>query len=192
MSAKKKTKSLGQFLIDLTPLLDVIFIFLIIVLTYQDTYQEQVEQQLSDSKATITEMETEVNQAIAEKATINDQKDTYDHLGEYVDVITVYATYNNPEKRKYRTIYIKVNMEEAKTFELNPSNSDEKWAECRSYLDEIIKNDVNSDKHIILSRKAINQERVLYRDDVAINRLFEELLDKYNYSGMYLKGDNGQ
>lgn len=192
MSTRKKTKSLGQFLIDLTPLLDVIFIFLIVVLTYQDTYQDNVEQQLTESQAAITQMETQVNQATAEQAVLKDQKDTYDHLSDYVDVITVYATYTNPEKRKYRTLYVKVNMDEPVVFELNPSNNEQKWEECRSFLEDIIKKDSESEKHVILSRKAVNQERVLYRDDVAINKMFEDLLDKYNYSGMYLKGDNGQ
>lgn len=191
MSTKKKTKTLGQFLIDLTPLLDVIFIFLIVVLTSQDKFQEDTKQNLADSQTTISEMQETVSKAEAQQATINDQMDTYDHLSEYLDIITVYATYTDPAKRKYRDLYVQVNMGELKKFELNPSNSAEQWAACRAYLDKIVEEDCKSKKHVILSKKAINEDRVLYRDDSEINKIYEELIEKYQYPGMYLKGEKG-
>lgn len=191
MSTKKKTRSLGQFLIDLTPLLDVIFIFLIVVLTSQDKFQAETAQTLTDSQTTISQMQETVSNAEAQQAAISDQLDTYNHLSEYVDIITVYATYSDPAKRKYRELYVQVNVGELKKFELNPSNSQQQWAECRAYLEEIVSEDSKTGKHVILSKKAINEDRVLYRDDMEINKIFEELVDKYQYPGMYLKGETG-
>ncbi|MBR4753694.1 MAG: hypothetical protein IK054_00780, partial [Lachnospiraceae bacterium] len=49
MGKNKKPRSLGRLLIDLTPLLDVIFIVLIVVLAGQDNYSTEADRKYAVS-----------------------------------------------------------------------------------------------------------------------------------------------
>lgn len=176
MRLGKKPKSIAQALIDLTPLLDVIFILLIVVLSYQDNFNSVAEEKLSQAEEYQIAADDKVAEAEATNETYKEQLENYANLNDYVNVVTIYASYE-PSNRKYRTIHVAINDEEQKEIQLNPSNTAEAWAECKSYVEPLI----SSEAPTIIS---IKNEKMLYRDEEAIKSLYEGLASSGN---VYLK-----
>jgi len=176
MGKKKRTKSLGRLLIDLTPLLDVIFIVLIVVLAGRDSYSAAAEEKMLMAEEYTKEADQKLNEMEAKVDTYLDQMNTYNVLNEYFNVVTVYSAYS-PENRRLRTIYVMINTDEPVMLSLTPSTS-EKWDECRDIVEEVIKKDLK--KPVILSINMNNEGKMLYRDEVKINEIFMELVNKYD------------
>ena len=169
MGKNKKPRSLGRLLIDLTPLLDVIFIVLIVVLAGQDNYSTEADRKYAEAEKYVKEVN-------AENSVLKEQMSTYSSLNEYFNVVTVYAAYSQ-ENRKLRTIYIKVNTDEPITINLNPSNVSTAWAECRKYIEDKIKEDLSLP--MILSINTNSDEKMLYRDEESIHSMFMDLMNNY-------------
>ncbi|MBQ7565467.1 MAG: hypothetical protein IJT16_15935, partial [Lachnospiraceae bacterium] len=110
----------------------------------------------------------------------SDHVSTYDNLNEYMNIVTVHADYV-PSNRKYRTIYVLINSE-VKEIDLNPSNTEKAWGECRDYIVENALSD--AEKPVILS---IENTSMLYRDELAIETLYSELSS--SHSNIYLKNE---
>ena len=177
MGKNKKPKSIGRLIVDLTPLLDVIFIVLIVVLAGQDNYSTQADVKYAEAEKYVSEVNAEMEEIDAENSVLKEQMSAYSEINDYVNVVTVYAAYD-PEYRKHRTIYVKLNNEETKSIDLNAVNSSLAWAECRKYIEDIIKKD--DSLHMILSVNTNSDDKMLYRDEIAINEMFSELMDNYN------------
>lgn len=175
MKLGKKPKSIGQVLIDLTPLLDVIFILLIVVLSYQDNFSEKAEEQISQAEQYYTDAQDAVADAEAKTDTYKEQLENYANLNDYVNVVTIYASYE-PSNRKYRTIHIAMNADDMKEIPLNPSNTSEAWAECKSCVEQVITDEAPT----IIS---IKNEKMLYRDEESIIKMYESL----EATNVYLK-----
>ena len=62
MGKNKKPKSIGRLIIDLTPLLDVIFIVLIVVLAGQDTFNMEAEQNLEQAAVYRSEADKQLDE----------------------------------------------------------------------------------------------------------------------------------
>ena len=173
---RKKPGSLGRLLIDLTPLLDVVFLVLIVVLAGQDNYNTEADRKYAEAEQYVKEAAEKIDETEAENSVLTEQMDAYSSLNEFFNVVTVYAAYSR-ENRKLRTIYIKVNTDDTVTINLNPSNVTSAWSECRNYIEDIIKKDESLP--MILSLDLNNSEKMLYRDEQSINDMFMELLGKY-------------
>ncbi len=175
MGLKKKPKTLGQFLIDLTPLLDVIFIMLIVVLAYQDNYSKKAD--TAYNQALQIEQEAKDQVAAAENSNLaaQEQLDTYEHIHDYVNVVTIYASYR-PSNIKYRTLHVEINANDPWEKEINPSNEGRIWDECQEYIESEL-----ADKSGIPTVYSIRNEKMLYRDEQEILALYEKLnvQDKY-------------
>lgn len=176
MGKNKKPRSLGRLLIDLTPLLDVIFIVLIVVLAGQDNYSTEADRKYAEAEKYVKEVNAEMEEIDAENSVLKEQMSTYSSLNEYFNVVTVYAAYSQ-ENRKLRTIYIKVNTDEPITINLNPSNVSTAWAECRKYIEDKIKEDLSLP--MILSINTNSDEKMLYRDEESIHSMFMDLMNNY-------------
>lgn len=176
MGKNKKPRSLGRLLIDLTPLLDVIFIVLIVVLAGQDNYSTEADRKYAEAEKYVKEVNAEMEEIDAENSVLKEQMSTYSSLNEYFNVVTVYAAYSQ-ENRKLRTIYIKVNTDEPITINLNPSNVSSAWAECRKYIEDKIKEDLSLP--MILSINTNSDEKMLYRDEESIHSMFMDLMNNY-------------
>ena len=177
MRLGKRSKSIAQVLIDLTPLLDVIFILLIVVLSYQDNFNKAAEEQLTYAVDYIDDANDKVAAADARVDTAEEQVENYAKLNDYVNVITINASYK-PSNRKYRVIHVAVNADDMREIPLNPSNTNEAWKECKVYVEQII----SDGKPTILS---IKNEKMLYRDEESIMKMYEEL--NASTSNVYLK-----
>ena len=175
MRLKSKPKSLGQFIIDLTPLLDIIFILLIVVLAFQDDFSKETDAVYAQALKIEQEAKDRVSAAENRSAAAQEQLDTYEHIHDYVNVVTIYASYR-PSNIKYRTLHVEINANGLWEREINPSNEDLVWDECRNYIETEL-----AEKSGIPTVFSIVNEKMLYRDEQEILALYEKLniQDKY-------------
>ncbi len=180
MRLKNKPKSLGQFIIDLTPLLDVIFILLIVILTYQDDYSKKADEAFEEAQRIEQQAKEEVAAIDGINTTIKEQLDTYEHLYNSVNVVTIYADYE-VTKRKYRILHVQVNANDLWEKEINPSNEENVWNECLDYIETELSKNTG-----IPTIFSILDEKMLYRDELSILDLYDKLdvQDKYIKNNM--------
>lgn len=176
MGKDKKPRSIGRLLVDLTPLLDVIFIVLIVILAGQDNYSTEADRKFAEAEKIVSRVNAEMEEIDVENSILEEQMSAYSSINEYFNIVTVYASYS-PENRKLRTIYLKVNTDDPITFNLNPSNVSTAWSDCRKYIEDIIKKDESLP--MILSLDTNSDDKMLYRDEESISSMFMELSKAY-------------
>lgn len=179
MGKNKKPKSIGRLLIDLTPLLDVIFIVLIVVLAGRDSMNANTDQKKADAEQKYMEASeyvSEADQKLDEMQTkvnmYESQVSAYEYINEHFNFVNVYASYSL-ENRKIRTIYIMINNEAPVTINLTPSNTAEAWTKCKKMIEDVIEKDESIP--LFLSLNSNDDEKTLYRDDEAIYSMYKDL-----------------
>lgn len=166
-----KKKTIGQILIDLTPLLDVVFILLMIVMIGSETYNSQADSAMAEAQDIKSEY-------LAMESVMQDRLDTYENLNDYVGVVSIYATYQ-PSYRQNRTVYIGYG-DDIKTVALSGAGTSKAWKECKTYIEGIL--DANPGVPYVIS---IMDERMLYRDEQAIEAMYADLCTSHD--NLYLK-----
>lgn len=177
---RKKRNTRSDILIDLTSLLDVIFIILLVVLCGQN----QIKSELSESQLTANNAQA---RAEAMQDIYKDMQDIADNINKFVVVASVSVPYNKSEIRK-REIIVQVDgEEEPKSFLLNGLDTDEAFNKFENLLVGYIKE--NSERPVILS---LNEEddKILYRDEVAINKVYDKLSNEFD--NVYIKKKLGE
>lgn len=169
MKLRNKNKSIGRALIDLTPLLDVIFIFLVVVLCFNTNENEEAQAKLSEAKTKFEEAERIEEEAETKLGIMQDHLNNYAEDNDNISFVTIYAEYT-PNDRKFRTIHVRVNEQEDYKIPLNPSNTDDAWTECKDYILKF----VDQEKPMMVS---IMNTKMLYRDEQKIEHLIDELND---------------
>ena len=181
MRRKSRSKTFTELIIDLTPLLDVIFIILLIVLATGDVYSQSAEKMKSDAQEesqNAQQIRDDAEQKVAEYQT---HIETYESIDDYFSIITVSAGYDIKNRRN-RTIRIKINDNDDKIYELNPSNTkdrnDGEWPKIKAFIEERVAAD--PDLPVILALNTKNEDKMLYRDREEILNIFEDLRTKYS------------
>ncbi len=162
MRKRRRTKT--DILIDLTSLLDVIFIILMVVICNQ----QNLTMKLQASKEQAQQVE---EKAEAAYQLYTDQVDT----AKYSLVISVTATYQKDAVTE-RKISVLIPGEEIKDFKLSGNNTREA---LENFKKELIHGmEIAAGKPVVLS---LNEEddNILYRDEKAIKKIFEELVEEY-------------
>lgn len=175
MGSGDNSRSIGKLIIDLTPLLDVVLLILFIVLRGMSVERSELTVQEKNIEERENRLADEIASAEAERDSVASQLKTYENLGQYVNVLNIYSAYR-PSDPRYRTVYVLINAEEPAQYELSPDNDKEKWSEIRSYIEENI---TETGAPIVLSIQSINRdenEKMLYRDEIAIKEIYEELI----------------
>lgn len=168
---KRKNRSKGDILIDLTSLLDVIFIILLVVICNQRTLVDRLEQQNKE----VADVKSE---AEASKYLYDEQIEMANSYNIYISVYSNFDE-NNPVSRE---IHVLKNGENIQDFELNGNNVQEALDEFEAYLMGIISE--NPNKPVVLSLNE-NDDTILYRDEKAIKGIYDKL--KAEYADVYLK-----
>ena len=176
MGKNKKPKSIGRLLIDLTPLLDVIFIVLIVVLAGQDTFKAEADQKFAEAQEIQEDAEQELEDMMASVKTYESQLEVFEELNDQFNVISVSAIYDLKD-RTYRKVLVKTFGNEPKLMELNPSNSEKVWTEFRTIIENVVSKDVT--KETIISIKVEEGEKMLYRDYEKMKGIINELQGIY-------------
>lgn len=166
---KKQRSGRGDVLIDLTSLLDVIFIILLVVLCHGQLSSQQVR----DEKIQVEKKMTEVDK---KDSLYSQQLDTIDELQQYVMIVSVDASYD-PSNIKERTVTVLISgSSEPEQFFLSGEDTKETLEQLEEKLKACIEE--NEDKQIILSLNE-NDDRILYRDETAIIKIFENLWNEH-------------
>jgi len=175
---RKRKGTKGDVLIDVTSLLDVMFIILLVVLWGQNRVED-------DLKSTQTDATYAKSQAMAEYQLYQDQMELADSLNQYVWAVSVVVPYNENEVTQ-RQIKLLQEGQEIKSFDLIGNNVSDSVKAFRECLVEYIKE--NQDRPVILSLNE-DDDYILYRDEVMVQEIFNELAG--NYSNVYMKGSVG-
>ena len=170
--------------IDLTSLLDVIFIVLMIVMCYQQIYLEKREANADSVMQEAQVMKDEAAESLADAAVYAKQLENCENLFSQLSLVTVYASYQ-PSDVKNRQIRVLVNNDEVSTIDLSPSNTEEAYARLEQLLNDSISS--NPDIPVIIS---LDEEQILYRDEVRISDMIKELSGKYE--NLYYKVKSGE
>lgn len=171
---RRRRKRNNDLMIDLTSLLDVIFILLLVILCGEQIAKEEY---ISQEQAA-AEM---VQEAEATKELYADQIELSDNLNQYVYAISVYSDYN-PEQITVRKIRVLKEAQEIESFDLIGADTAEAYEAFHGCLEEYITE--NATQPVILSLNE-GDEKILYRDEKAILQIFEQLSD--DYENVYIK-----
>lgn len=173
MQNEKNSSFISNLLIDLTPLLDVVLIILVVILANQKT----AGQTYKAAEDLLKDKDTEIASIYSDLTAAQMQNEEYEEIYSYVNVLTIYSSYN-PYNRKERVIHVLINGEPDWTRDLYPSNEDLVWSECKEYIESKLSE--YSDKPTVF---AISSETMLYRDEIRIISLYDNLegVDTYRY-----------
>lgn len=176
---RRRNSAKGDIIIDLTSLLDVVFILLLVILCGQSRMSES----LSEAEKRAEAMKV---QAEAEYKLYQDQRETADGLNQLVCVVSVVVPYDEDEITQ-RQIQVLREGEEIETFDLIGNNVTRSVAAFRESLVQFIR--VNQERPVILS---LNEEDdyILYRDEVMVKEIFDELAEEYG--NVYIKGNTNE
>lgn len=171
---RRRRNKRDDLIIDLTSLLDVIFIILLVVMCSQQLtkWDYESQEQIAAEKIRDAEAKSELYQ---------DQMETHDKLNEYVLKLSVYSDFN-PEQITVRKVRILKELEAIQTIDLIGADTADAFAKLEKSLADYIAE--NSDKPVILSLNE-GDEKILYRDEKAILAIFEKLSE--SYTNVYIK-----
>lgn len=172
---RKRKSSKGDVLIDLTSLLDVIFIILLIVMWGQNTAETNLKQAQADTES--AKIQTEAEQKLYEQ-----QLEIADNINQYVFAVSVVVPYDK-EDVTHRTIQILKEGKEIESFELVGNNVTEAVEDFKKSLVSYIEQ--NKTRPVILALNE-NDDNILYRDEVMVTELFLELTKEF--SNVYIRG----
>ena len=172
---KRRHRAKSDILIDLTSLLDVIFIILLVVIFRQQTLTEKQMNQAQSANAVMQEANALAEEAQAAYELYLDQMETADQLNQYVWAVSVYASYtaDNVTERHIRILREGREME---TFDLRGTNVQDALVEFQGALEKYVEE--HSEQPVILSLNE-KDEKILYRDEKAIRKIFEDLAERY-------------
>ena len=172
---RTRRSSKGDVLIDLTSLLDVIFIILLIVMWGQNS----VEINLKQAQA---EAEDAMNQTKAEQMLYEQQQELADGINQFVFAVSVVVPYDK-EDVTHRTIRILKEGEEIENFDLVGNNVTDAVEAFRKSLVKYV--EVNNGRPVILSLNE-RDDNILYRDEVMVTEIFYGLTKEYG--NVYIRG----
>ena len=176
---RRRNRSKSDVFIDLTSLLDVIFILLLIVLCGQSVVSEElVKAQEEAEKARIE----------AEKTSMlyEDQMELADHINQHVWAVSIMVPYEEEEITRRQIRFLKEG-EEIETIDLVGNNVADSIKKFKASLTDYIEK--NQEYPVILSLND-NDDYILYRDEVMVNEVFQELAD--TFGNVYIRGNAGE
>ena len=164
-------KNKGNLLIDLTSLLDVIFIVLLVVMSM---LQEQESVAAEEKKGY---MEQEANISHLEEQ-YNDQLDAISNIDEYIAFISVNARFDEDLVTRHIEI---LNSDKSSIVpeipELKRTKTSEAYSSLKDYIEAYIKE--NPERVVVLSLNE-GDEDILYRDEKEIKSIFNILETEYS------------
>lgn len=157
---RRKRYNKGDILIDLTSLLDVIFIILLIVVCNQQNVTREVEVQQAEAAELAQQAEVQLQLYTDQMESASD-----------FCLVSVNARYE-ADNVTVRHVFIQKKGEEIEEIDLIGNNTKESLEQIKSVLQEYV--DVNAGKPIIFSLNE-RDEHILYRDEKAIQDIFNQL-----------------
>lgn len=172
---RKTNRFKSDVIIDLTSLLDVIFIILLVVLCGQSSMKKDLTQLQSEAENAQIKAD-EIYQLYKE------QIEVADNLNQYVWAVSIIVPYDENEITRRQIRFLKEG-EEIETINLVGNDVTNAVETFKKSLTKYIKE--NEDRPVILSLNE-NDDYILYRDEVMVLDILHELAS--NFSNVYIKG----
>ena len=172
---KRNRKS--DIVIDLTSMLDVIFIVLLVVMVGQKHANSNLQNELIQEQ-------NEYNEAVSD---YNNSQALYDdaiNTVRYFKSVSVSVPYDPDEVHKREIQFLFFGEDEVEPIELIGNEVDNPIQKFKDHLEQYISE--NSDNPIVLSLND-DDDNILYRDEKMITEVFNELSSKYD--NVYIKGN---
>lgn len=166
----KSFLSKNRINLDMTALLDVIFIILMVVLCNTKTQINDITNKLDDATGTIN--------------TSDNQLDNFEHLEKYVSVVSVYADYDSMDPTLRHIRYTLNTNEDVYVVDIKPGTEDSAYEEFIASINGFILE--RADKQPVLIN--IDTSQILHRDYVRIEK--EISLLKSQYGNLYVNEKN--
>lgn len=187
---RNRRNSRSDIIIDLTSLLDVIFIILLVVLCSQQASASEQEDSYSGRLKVLEQAEKEADKAKKDAETArdvyNDAADTNTGLGKYVFAVSIAVPYDDADVTKREIKLLREGEGEIETYELRGYDTAGAMEEFTSDLERYITK--YEDSPVIISLND-DDERILYRDETEISSILFELSGRYD--NVYVKGNLG-
>ena len=165
----------SDVIIDLTSLLDVIFIILLIVMWGQSMLETNLKQSQAEAEAA-------VSQTKAEQQLYEQQQEIADAINQLVFAVSVVVPYDKADVT-HREIKMLKEDKEIESFDLVGHNVAENVEDFKQSL--VSYTAQNSKRPVILALNE-NDDNILYRDEVMVTEIFLELTKEYN--NVYIRG----
>jgi len=184
----KRLFNKSELAIDLTSLLDVIFIVLLIVMCGQKLSTETAKQEAEDAKQTVEEARQATEEAEAVTEQYRQHEDKYENTEEYVLFIDVTATFNASSiTQRHLSVFAGAASENQGIFdqEITPKNEEDIYSKLEDFLEDRIDGYIYNSpdgiiRPVILSVNK-GDDNILYRDELAIETVFENIKNKEKY-----------
>ena len=174
---KRRHRAKSDILIDLTSLLDVIFIVLLVVIGRQQTLTEKQQEQMNAGNY-VEEATAQAEDARAKYELYVDQLDTAEQLQNIVCAISVYCYFeSNDVTERHVEILRKGSDKAILTFDLHGKGKDvdDAYSQFEKALRDYVT--ANAEFPVILSLNE-NDEKILYRDQERIKGIFDDLMQE--------------
>ena len=172
---RKRSRFKSDVMIDLTSLLDVIFIILLVVLCGQSSMKQNLTEVQSNA-------ENAQKQAEEVYELYKEQLEIADNLNQYVWAVSIMVPYDEHEVTKRQIRFLKEGQE-IETIDLIGNDVTNAVETFKRSLIKYIQE--NEDRPVILSLNE-DDDYILYRDEIMVNEVFLELAEKF--SNVYIKG----
>lgn len=167
-------------MIDLTSLLDVMFIILLVALWGQQNKEEDLRNMQAEAEHARVKAE-------AEYKLYEQQIEIADAVNRFVRTASVVVPYEENDVTR-RTIQVLKEGEEIESFILVGNNVEAAVADFKNCLIRYV--EANKDKPVIFSLND-NDSNILYRDEVMVTEIFIGLAKEYN--NVFIRGSiNGE
>ena len=193
MHMNKRSSRSGKtdILIDLTSLLDIVFIVLLIVMCGQQLVSadsaaraEEADKKLEEAEDRYELADSMIKAFEARTEAYEKHMEAYDNFDTYVSFVDVVAYYDSSARITDRTILIYAGYPDRYEFpgiNVNAGNEEDAYADLTSALKAVIEEAAGKDTHVpvILSLNS-GDDKILYRDEVAITNIFNMLAVSYD------------
>lgn len=165
-----------EVILDLTSLLDVIFIVLLIVMSRQQLLADKTHLTEEELNNQIEQQEQMTESANAAYQMYTEQLETFENINNYAPNVVIYSDYMAYDPTE-RTVRVKLGDEDITEIGyLYSSNTDETFNDLEETLRSFVA--ANEDKPILVSLNA-GDTGILYRDEVAILEIIDTLREEY-------------
>ncbi len=166
----RKRRNTGNVLIDLTSLLDVVFIVLMVVVCQLQGTKSAIVKDKADIQNKQFEMQ-------AQQEMYEDQIESMDKVADYVAFISVNAHFDSNLTTRHIVVMNSDKLSEIPDIaELKGMSVSEGFSDLREYLESYLQE--NPNRMVVLSLNE-GDEDILYRDEKEIKKLFNELASQY-------------
>lgn len=183
---KHRLKNKLNTVVELTSLLDVIFIVLMIVICNQqinleekghdvEAAYEEAALLTAEAQAALSEAEDLRAEAEAEKALFEEHREKFEDVSSQMTTVTVIIDYQ-PSNLRTRTIRLMADADAPETITITPETENDAYTKFEEKLEDLVTQAEASDKPVVIS---IDMTRILYRDELRAEEVLSAVYGRH-------------